>query len=422
MESGALKVRVTGPLAAFASGFAEELDRRGYAYSSVCSWLRVMAHLSRWMVVQGLDGAELTRPRLMQFVAARREAGYKNWKSERGLAPLVIYLVGSGAMPASEAEAGESPVHRLLEAYGRHLLTEPGVKTTTIAGYRSAVRPFVEQRVRRGRLELGELRAADVTGFVLRACRGQQVGSAKYLVTALRSLLRYRHLEGKAPDLAAAVPAVAGWRGSQLPRGLEQQQVARMLAACGRDTVVGRRDYAMLILLARLGLRRCEVAALGLDDLDWRRGELIIRGKGDRQERLPLPTDVGEAVSAYLLQDRPQVQSRRLFVSARAPFAALTSGALQTVVSRACDRAGIARFAPHRLRHTVATELLRAGAGLPDVGQILRHRSLSTTAIYAKVDRTALRELVQPWPRGSTADGDRTALRGLARPWPGAAV
>jgi site-specific recombinase XerD len=194
-----------------------------------------------------------------------------------------------------------------------------------------------------------------------------------------------------------------------------------MLTACDRDTVAGRRDYAMLMLLARLGLRGCEVAALELDDIDWRRGELVIRGKGDRQERLPLPADVGEAVSAYLLQGRPRVESRRVFVSVRAPFGDLTSAGVRGVVGSACDRAGMARFAAHRLRHTVATEMLRAGAGLPDVGQILRHRSLSTTAIYAKVDRAALRELAEPWPRGSTAD-DRVALRGLARPWPGAAA
>jgi integrase/recombinase XerD len=417
MNSGTLTVRVTGPLAKFAAGFAEELDRRGYGHPSACNVLRVMAHLSRWMVLQHLEPAELTRPRLMQFVTARREAGCRNWRSERGLRPLVAYLVGAGAMPEPESATDESPVGRLLAAFGQYLVAERGVTKGTIAGYTAAVRPFLKQRIRGGRLELGKLEAADVTRFVLRVCRSQEVGSAKYVVTALRSLLRYLHLVGQAPDLVAAVPGVAGWRGGHLPRGLEPQQVTRMLTACDRDTVAGRRDYAMLMLLARLGLRGCEVAALELDDIDWRRGELVIRGKGDRQERLPLPADVGEAVSAYLLQGRPRVASRRVFVSVRAPFGDLTG--VKGVVGSACDRAGLARFAAHRLRHTVATEMLRAGASLPDVGQILRHRSLSTTAIYAKVDRVALRELTQPWPRGSTAD-DRAALRGLARSWPGA--
>lgn len=417
MTAGALSVRVTGPLAEFAPGFAEELRRRGYTYLSTCNQLRVMAHLSRWTAAQGLGLSELTQSRLTEFLAARRSAGYTCWLSERGLAPLVGYLVGVGAMPAPERPAKESPVDRLLEAYGHYLIAERGVTMTTVAGYQAAVRPFLEQRARADRLELGSLVAADVTSFVLRVCRRLEVGSAKHLVTALRSLLRYLHLEGRAPDLAAAVPMVAGWRGGLLPRGLEPEQVAKLLASRDRSTVVGCRDYAMLTLLARLGLRVGEVAALELDDLDWRRGEVMIRGKGNRQERLPLPTDVGEAVSEYLLEGRPRVVSRRLFMRVRAPFGGLSSEAVKAVVRDACDRAGMERFAAHRLRHTLATEMLRAGAALPDVGQVLRHRSLSTTAIYAKVDRAALRELAQPWPRGPEVD--RAAMRELAQPWPG---
>jgi site-specific recombinase XerD len=408
---------VTGPLAEFAAGFAEELSRLGYTYLSARNQLWLMAHLSRWMVAQGLAPVEMTRLRLVEFLAARRNAGYTCWLSERGLRPLVAHLVGLGAMPTLEPAVGESPADRLLEAYSRYLVAERGVTMATVAGYRAAVRPFLEQRVRGDRLQLGGLDAASVTSFVLRACRRREVGSAKHLVTALRSLLRYLHLEGKAPDLVAAVPAVAGWRGGLLPRGLESQQVARVLAACDRGTLVGRRNYAILMLLARLGLRGCEVAALELDDLDWRGGELIIRGKGNRQERMPLPTEVGEAVSSYLIEGRPRVESRRLFVSVRAPFGGLSSTAVRAAVRYACDRVGMARFAAHRLRHTVATEMLRAGATLPDVGQILRHRSLSTTAIYAKVDRAALRELAQPWPPGRPVE--LAALRGLAQPWPG---
>lgn len=420
MRSEALTVRVTGPLAEFAPGFAEELSRQGYTELSALNQVRVMAHLSRWLVAQDLALTELTRARLLEFLAARREAGYTCWLSEIGLAPLVGHLVRMGAMPAPKPPASELVVDRLLEAYGHYLVTERGVTATTVAGYRSLVRPFVEQRVRAGRLELSGLVAADVSRFVLRACWRREVGTAKLLVTALRSLLRYLHLEGKAPDLVAAVPGVAGWRGGSLPRALETEQVARLLASCDRGTAVGRRDYAVLTLLARLGLRAVEVARLELDDLDWKRGEVVIRGKGDRHERLPLPTDVGEAVVDYLTQGRPRVECRRLFISVQAPLGGLSSGAVQFIVGKACERIGIARVGAHRLRHTLATELLRSGASLPDVGQILRHRDLSTTAIYAKVDRTALRELVQPWPAGSAAvEVDRAALRGLAQSWPG---
>jgi site-specific recombinase XerD len=420
MRSEALTVRVAGPLAEFTPGFAEELSRQGYTELSALNQVRVLAHLSRWLVARDLVPSELTWARLVEFLAARREAGYTCWLSELGLAPLVGYLVGVGAMPRPERPAQESAVDRVLEAYGRYLVAERGVTMTTVAGYRSAVRPFLEQRVRGDQLEWESLVAADVTRFVLRACKRLEVGSAKCLVTALRSLLRYLHLEGLAPDLVAAVPGVAGWRGGSLPRGLESEQVARLLASCDRGTVVGRRDYAMLTLLARLGLRACEVVRLELDDLDWQRGEVVIRGKGDRQERLPLPTDVGEAVIDYLTQGRPRVECRWLFISVQAPLGGLSSTAVQYVVGHACDRAGMARVAVHRLRHTLATELLRAGAALPDVGQILRHRSLSTTAIYAKVDRAARRELAQRWPTGSTAvEVDRAALRGLAQSWPG---
>ena len=324
MRSEALTVQVTGPLAEFAPGFAEELSRQGYANLSALNQVRVLAHLSRWLVAEGVVLSELTQARLVEFLAARREAGYTCWLSELGLAPLVGYLVGVGAIPAPERPAKESPVDRLLEAYGDYLVAERGVTKATVAGYGAAVRPFLVQQVRAGRLELDGLVAADITRFVVRTCRRMEVGSAKYLVTALRSLLRYLHVEGKAPDLVAAVPGVAGWRGSGLPRALEAQQVTRLLTSCERSTAVGRRDFAMLTLLARLGLRACEVARLELDDLDWQRGELVIRGKGDRQERLPLPTDVGEALSDYLLRGRTQVECRRLFISVRAPLGALT--------------------------------------------------------------------------------------------------
>jgi site-specific recombinase XerD len=415
-----MTVRVMGPLVEYAPGYAEELSRQGYAHLSALNQVRFLAHLSRWLVAQGVVPSELTHARLVEFLAARRQAGYTCWLSERGLAPLVGYLVGVGAMPAPERPGKESCVDRLLEAYGDYLVVERGVTKTTVASYRAAVRPFLEQRVRASRLELESLVAADITRFVLGACRRLEVGSAKFLVTALRSLLRYLHVEGKAPDLAAAVPGVAGWRGGLLPRGLEAQQVTRLLTSCERSTVVGRRDYAMLTLLARLGLRACEVARLGLDDLDWQRGEVVIRGKGDRQERLPLPPDVGEALSDYLLRGRPRVECRRMFISVHAPLGGLSSGAVQDVVRHACDQAGMARVGAHCLRHTLATEMLRAGATLPDVGQVLRHRSLSTTAIYAKVDRAALRGLAQRWPAGSAAtEVDRVALRRLAQRWPG---
>lgn len=193
---------------------------------------------------------------------------------------------------------------------------------------------------------------------------------------------------------------MAGWRAGSLPRAVAAADVARLLASCDRRRRVGRRDYAVLMLLARLGLRAGEVAALQLHDLDWRAGEVVIHGKGGRVDRLPLPWDVGEAVAGYLRRGRPGTVHSRVFVRVHAPQGPLSAQGVQAVVRAACDRAGLARVGAHRLRHSVATEMLRAGAPLVEVGQVLRHRSAATTAIYAKVDRAALRPLALPWPAG----------------------
>jgi integrase/recombinase XerD len=228
------------------------------------------------------------------------------------------------------------------------------------------------------------------------------VGSAKLIVCALRSLLRWLHLTGQMPaSLASAVPPVAGWRLSGMPKGLEAGELRRLLASCDRRTRAGRRDYAVMLLLSRLGLRAGEVAGLGLDDIDWRRGELTIRGKGNRAERLPLPADVGAAIAAYLRRGRPATAGgRSVFVRVHAPHRALTTGGVTMIVFDAAQRAGLGRLHAHRLRHTAATAMLHAGSPLPEVGQVLRHSSMLTTAIYAKVDRSALAVLARPWPAG----------------------
>lgn len=219
-------------------------------------------------------------------------------------------------------------------------------------------------------------------------------------VTGLRSLLGFLHLRGLVSGpLAAAVPATASWRLSGLPRALEPEQLQALLESCDRASPGGRRDYAVLVMLARLGLRAGEVAALKLEDVDWRVGELVIAGKGRRAERLPLPEDVGEAIVCYLRDGRPATtQDRSLIVRVRAPHLGLTGGGITQIVFAAAGRAGLGPIHSHRLRHTAATAMLRAGASLEEIGQVLRHRQALTTAIYAKVDRDALRQLARPWP------------------------
>jgi integrase len=227
----------------------------------------------------------------------------------------------------------------------------------------------------------------------------RSVESSKTLVCGLRSLLRFLFAKGyTGRSLAEAVPTVAR-RRQRLPRGLDAQTVGALLASCDRRTAVGRRDYAILLLLVRLGLRSCEVAALTLEDLDWRAGELRVwTGKGRRVDRLPLPDDVGRALAAYLRHGRPRDQSRAVFLRVRAPRAGLSPNGIKQVVRHACGRAGVPECGAHRLRHTAASELLRAGAPLEEIAQVLRHRDVTTTTIYASVDRAALVTIAKPWP------------------------
>jgi len=234
-------------------------------------------------------------------------------------------------------------------------------------------------------------------------CQGRNPESAKATVTAVRALLRFLHVAGHVPvPLTAAVPAVAGWRLASLPRGLEAAVVTRLLASCDRGTMTGRRDYAILVMLARLGLRGAEVAALELGDVDWHGGEVAVRGKGNRIERLPLPAEVGEAVAGYLTAGRPRCGAVTVFCTVRAPYRQLSPAAIRGIMAQACRRAGLGRVGAHRLRHSLATEMLRAGASLPEVGQVLRHRSQLATSVYAKVDENALRVLARPWPGGQS--------------------
>ena len=293
---------------------------------------------------------------------------------------------------------GPTQLGQLLADYREYLIQERGLANQTVAGYLSVARQFLSHAASSDGLLLSKLDAKVVSQFVVQAAQHRCVGSTKHLVTGLRSLLRFLHVAGHAPALAASVPPVAGWRGSALPRALPPGDLERLLASCDRQASAGRRDRAMLILLARLGLRVGELVRLELSDFDWRGGEVTIRGKARRQERLPLPVDVGEAVADYIIGGRPTERQGRLFVSAGDQPRCFSAKRVRAALRKACRRAGIPPITAHVLRHTAATEMLRAGASLIDVGQVLRHRSVSTTTMYAKVDRERLRELARSWP------------------------
>jgi integrase/recombinase XerD len=392
------RVWVSGPLEGYAAGFAAELVGAGYRPGSAAIQLRLLAHLSRWLEREGVAPGELSEFLLGRF--CREELGRVVGLRGARMVRLLAYLRACGVVPPVVV-APLSGVELLLERYREYLLGERGLTAETARGYVDLVRPFVVSRVgENDGLDLAGLTPGEVLDFVLVQARSRPQRSARMLVTALRSLLVFLHVQGLVErPLAQVVPSVAFWRLQGLPRALDAGQVTALLDSCDQGTVAGRRDLAILMLLSRLGMRRGEVSRLGLDDIDWRAGELLVSGKGPRVERLPLPVDVGEALAGYLRDGRPaDAGTRAVFMRVRAPLAAMTPMGITQVVVSASKRAGLGEVTAHRLRHTAASELLRRGAPLVEIGQLLRHRTELTTTIYAKIDRGRLRELARPWP------------------------
>ncbi len=389
-------------LASFGPGLAEELAGLGYTPGCIARHVRLLRRLDEWMAGEGVTPGELTAADIERFVGIRRAGGQLRWPSQRGVAPLLAYLRGAGVVPIPPASVAATSVERVVASYRHWLVEERSLAASTVEDYERYVCRFFSQLVEPVREDLSRLSAADVTAAVRSQCRSRSVGWAKNFNTVLRSLLRFLFLEGYvALDLSPSVLAVAGWRHSGLPKALDPKDVARLIASCARQRRAGRRDLAILTVVVRLGLRAGEVAALELGDIDWRAGEIVVRGKGGRLDRLPLPGDVGEVIVDYLRHERPPTTSRHVFILAVAPRTGISTKTISGVVRCACERAGLAPIGPHRLRHTAATEMLRGGASLAEVGQVLRHQHQETTSIYAKVDLGSLAMLAMPWPQVS---------------------
>lgn len=385
-----------GPLAHWATDMAGQLKALGYAPSTAANQMQLVARLSRFLQARGLVASELSPAVVEEFFKDLHAHHGSSWPTPKAFVWLVEYLRDLGIVPAPVPPPPQSEQEKLIHRYRRYLLDERGLAPKTVAGRERTVLMFLAQHSDR---ELHDLDSGDVSRFVTRQCRRLTTRSAERLVDGLRSFLRFALVEGLITSpLASAVPSVARWSAAGLPRGLAREQVEALLSSCDRNRPIGLRDYAILVVLARLGLRAAEVAALRLDDIDWRAGEIVVRGKGRTEERLPLPCDVGEAVAAYLRRGRPQRPEREVFLRMCAPLRGLAPDGVGEVVRSASERALLGSFGAHRLRHTAGTEMLRAGASLPEVAQVLRHRSVTTTVIYAKVDHLALRELAVAWP------------------------
>ena len=390
-----------GPLARDLDGFAADLAAQSYACGTALNKLGLVRHLSLWLESEGLGVEALDEGRFDTFLHTR---GKPNGGAVLGR-ELFAHLRRIGRIPdAPEPAASNDPMAWIERTYERYLINERGLSPSTVGQYLAAVHAFLAKRFEARDVALETLVGRDANRFIVRHAVSRS--HAKGLATALRSFLRHLHQRGDiAADLAGAIPTVTNWRLSELPKSLPPEKVESVLASCDRNTAVGRRDHAILLLLARLGLRGGEVATLTLDDLDWDKGVVTLSGKGQRREALPLPEDVGRALVAYRRDGCPSCATRRVFVRAVAPFRGFSSTmAVCCIVRRALARAAI--DAPlkgaHLLRRSLACGMLKNGASLEEVGQILRHRHPETTQIYAKLDLEALRALAPAWPGGAS--------------------
>ena len=391
-----------GPLKAHIRPFARILHEQGYSLYSIHRHVLLAACFSLWLKRKGVGLRRITSDHPAQYLRrrARLRAG-----DASALNRLLDFMRREGVIHTKKTRTGRLiPTERCTQAYEHYLREARGLAEATIVYYVRFARSFLKYRFGDGSVTLSHLRAADITRFVQLQAHHLHIRQAKLLTTALRSFLQYARYQGKLTlDLVGAVPVVANWSMSSIPRAIAPDQVRRLLVSVDRRTALGRRDYAILLLLARLGLRSGEVVSLELDDIDWNAAQLTVRGKSGERSELPLPADVGRAIVEYLKRGRPDSTSRRVFLRVKAPIRGFRGASgVGSIVRHCLQRAGVdaPTFGAHQFRHGLATEMLHQGASLSEIGDLLGHRSPETTKIYTKVDLDALRTLALPWPGG----------------------
>lgn len=394
-----------GPLSAQIERFARWAREEGYAFPTRRRKVMLAACFSRWLGQQAVSIRRVSSAHAARFLRSRAHHVKIQPEDAGTLRQFLDFLRRQAVVPAKKIPPPQlTPVEQALHVFERYLRDERTLAEVTIIYYVSFVRGFLAHRFGDGPVRLSRLCAGDVVRFVQRQAPRLHLKRAKLLTTALRSFLHYARYRGEVTcDLAAAVPTVANWSMPSIPRAILADAVRRLLASINQRTAMGRRDYAILLLFARLGLRASEVVRLELEDIDWNAGSLSVQGKGDQRSVLPLPADVGSAIAMYLRRGRPRSNSRRVFLRTKAPIRGLCgSASIAYVVQRNLAHAGIQ--APtngaHQFRHALATEMLHHGASLAEIGEVLRHRNPETTKIYTKVDLDSLRALALPWPGG----------------------
>ena len=393
-----------GPLGEYMDSYSAELRAEGYSEHSAELQIRLVADFSRWLAKRRISAPRITVEHLPLYLQSR--AQYRRpGRSDAAALKRLLSLLLRARVIAEPSLAPATPAEQLGDEFCLYLRTERALAAGTVAGYLPFVNQFLTVCFGTGPVDLASLTAIAVTGFVQRRAASIHGKQVQLMTTALRSFLRFARYRGDVhADLAAGVPAVANWSQSNIPKALPSGQVEQVLASCNRRTAMGRRDYAVLLLLSRLGLRANEVRTLTLEDLDWEAGRIGVRGKGGRYSQLPLPWEVGDAIAKYLRHGRPRAASRNVFLRSRAPCRSFQgASAISSLVSRALTRAKIdsPRKGSHQFRHGLACQMLRQGASLAEIGEVLRHQSPETTALYAKVDLASLSTLALAWPGGA---------------------
>ena len=391
-----------GPLVPWLGEFAQLLRTRQYKRSTICRHLRQAVHFSEWLERQQIELSVLSYADVGCYLGARQFGPYS--EARNYLTRIMDFLCSRGVVPAKSPIRMSSGDY-CIKDYGQYLRTRRNLSNRTISLYAWSVRKFLRFRFGEEEVDLATLRHDDVIAFIrCEAARSTSRSFKQSMVVALRSFLRYVHaLAESMPDLAGHVPSVANWAMTSVPRGIDAGQVEKLLNSIERTTDIGRRDYAIVLLLARLGLRAVEVASLTLNDIDWDMATLTVTRKGGGANVLPLTTEIGEALAGYLQNGRPASDDRRVFLRMRAPLRGFSGACgIQGVIRCRLARSGMETptKGTHQFRHGLATEMLGRGVTLDEIGDVLGHRRRDTTRIYAKVNIDALRALALPWPGG----------------------